>query len=162
LSPSARRLLAAARPRTEEGELVSRRPACALPRTTSWAASCPVRRTLAASKVEGMVAELFAAFSSGGMLMGWALHLGANPLLVALASITALAWCAGTATTLLLRRHHGPPAPAATAIPAPPPSRTLRQLLGKRKARTVLLYQVIWNAAIGLSAALFSLFMQRD
>lgn len=43
-----------------------------------------LRRSLAASTAEGMVAEIVGATSGGAVLTGWALHLGASPLVVGL------------------------------------------------------------------------------
>ncbi len=42
----------------------------------------PLRRSLEISTAEGMFAEVVTAFAGGAVLTGWALHLGASPLLV--------------------------------------------------------------------------------
>lgn len=42
-----------------------------------------LRRTLSLSSLEGMAGELVAATAGGAVLVGWALHLGSSPLIVA-------------------------------------------------------------------------------
>lgn len=40
-----------------------------------------LRRSLRASVAEGAVAEVFTACATGAVVTGWALHLGADPVL---------------------------------------------------------------------------------
>lgn len=77
----------------------------------------------------------------------------------ALAGLQITASVAGVLTTLLLRRQHDP----AAAAPRTPPS-FIQAVAPFRSpaARTVMLYQVLWNLAVGMAGSFFALFMLRD
>jgi MFS family permease len=109
------------------------------------------RRT-ALCTVAGTLASLVA-----GVFLDGTRELGAVG--EALPALSALACLVGVVTTLLMARQHDP-APGGSAFrldfaPARVPLRDPR-------ARRVLLYQVGWNASVGLSAPYFALHMLQN
>jgi hypothetical protein len=76
----------------------------------------------------------------------------------ALGALSAVAWLAGMVCTWLISRQHNP-GPRGSQ-----PTRSgedMRQPWRCRRARPVLAYQLVWNAAIGLAGGLFGLFLLR-
>ncbi|MHB8874466.1 MAG: MFS transporter [Myxococcaceae bacterium] len=82
--------LAAALPRSRPGAAV---PAATAPFASApehaegnprAAPSRPLRRSMRASTLEGMFAEVVGACSSGAVLTGWAIHLGCRPMVIGL------------------------------------------------------------------------------
>ena len=75
---------------------------------------------------------------------------------MALCALTLIACAAGAATTALLARQHEPP--LATPPQAAPLGETLAPLRDQR-ARSLLAFQIAWNAAGGIAAAFYPLHM---
>jgi MFS family permease len=74
----------------------------------------------------------------------------------ALAAVAALACVAGLVSVLLLVRQHHPGEPEAVTEPD---WRQLRSALGDADVRSLLGYQLAWNAAVGISAGFFAYHM---
>ncbi|KFE70239.1 MFS transporter [Hyalangium minutum] len=77
----------------------------------------------------------------------------------ALPLLAAVACVMGVITTLLLARQHDP-APGSTPLRLD--LEAARMPLRDPRARRVLIYQVVWNAAIGLSGPYFTLHMLQN
>jgi len=76
----------------------------------------------------------------------------------ALAALAALACAFGAVTTFLMSRQHEPPVPAA---PRPTLAASLRPWRDP-EARGLLLYQLAWNASVGLGGGYFTFFLLHD
>lgn len=77
---------------------------------------------------------------------------------LALAGLALAASAFGAVTTVLMRRQHDPPAP-----PAPPPAaRDALRPFRDPDARGLLVYQLAWNAAVGLAGGLFTWHLLHD
>ena len=102
------------------------------------------------------VAGAFGALGSG-MVLDAARRAGNGQ--EALGALSVIAWIAGIVCTVLIAKQSDPgPSPKAASL-------RLRDLLKPwscPEARPVLAYQLVWNAAIGVAASFFGLFLLRD
>jgi MFS family permease len=78
---------------------------------------------------------------------------------MALGLLSVVAWAAGLVCSLLIRRQIDPARIAPTRTR---PLKAISQPWMCRRARPVLAYQLLWNAAIGLAASFFGVFLLRD
>lgn len=75
-----------------------------------------------------------------------------------LAIMAAIGWCAGLGTTWLMSKQHEPGN-------EPDESMRFRDVLAPlkdRASRRLLAYQVVWNAAVGLTASVAAVYMLRE
>ncbi|WP_242340598.1 MULTISPECIES: MFS transporter [Anaeromyxobacter] len=77
---------------------------------------------------------------------------------LALAGLALASSAFGAVTTALMKRQHEPPAPS----PSPPSLGDALRPLRDRDARAVLVYQVAWNASVGLAGGYFTLYLLHD
>jgi MFS family permease len=105
-----------------------------------------------------MFCLLGAASASGaaGLFLDWARRRGwADHALAALALGACLT---GALTTVLMRRQHDP---AGAQEPRSISARALLRPLADRLVRPLLIYQGVWNLAVGVAGSFFALFMLR-
>jgi MFS family permease len=96
------------------------------------------------------------ASSAAGLLLDWARRHGWVDQ--ALAGLALLACLAGWGTVLLMRRQHDP---VGAGEPAPIDLRALVRPLEDLRVRPLLIYQAVWNLAVGVAGSFFGLFMLR-
>ncbi len=109
----------------------------------------------------GRTARCTLAGSLAALVAGLALDhaRAAHVTIPGLAALAVASSIAGAMTTVIMLRQHDPTPPDASArLDA---SAALRPFLDPR-VRPFLVYQVAWNAAVGLAAGLFTLHMLRD
>jgi MFS family permease len=96
------------------------------------------------------------ASSAAGLLLDRArAHGSADQVLAGLA---LLACVTGWGTVLLMRRQHDP---AGAVEPAPINLQAIMRPLRDGRVRPLLVYQAVWNLAVGVAGSFFGLFMLR-